>query len=195
MAAMTDLRVTGLRGTRVRAVLAARAILVRSVKRFVRLGPVLALGVAVTLGTGMLQGQSADRAKTLGNKIMCNCGCGDVAGQCSHPGAAFTGPCDVAKKELAELNTGLSAGKSDGAILQGFVDEYGEKTLAEPPARGFNILAWMIPGIAFALGLAVVVGFIRYWRHRPVAAGPARPALSPEMLARAHSEIDRQTSD
>ena len=101
----------------------------------------------------------------------------------------------VAKKELAELNTGLSAGKSDGAILQGFVDEYGEKTLAEPPARGFNILAWMIPGIAFALGLAVVVGFIRYWRHRPVADDNARPALSPEMLARAHSEIDRQTSD
>jgi cytochrome c-type biogenesis protein CcmH/NrfF len=184
MAAMNDLRATDL-----------HAIWVRSLKRLVRLGPVLALGVAVTFGTGMLQGQSADRAKTLGNKLMCNCGCGDMAGQCSHPGAPFTGPCDVAKKELAELNTRLSAGASDGAILQGFVDEYGDKILAEPPARGFNILAWTIPGIAFALGLAVVVGFIRYWRHRPAAAGPTGPAISPEMLARAHREIDRQTSD
>ena len=184
MAAMTDFRATDLRAT-----------LVRSWKRLVRLTPVLALGVGVTLGTGMLQGQSADRAKALGNKLMCNCGCGDLAGQCSHPGASFTGPCDVAKKELAELNTRLSTGASDGAILQGFVDEYGEKILAEPPARGFNMLAWMIPGIAFALGLAVVVGFIRYWRHRPVAAGAAGPAISPEILARAHREIDRQTSD
>ena len=185
MAAMTDLRVRDL-----------RALLVGVLGRLARLAPVLALGVAVTLGTGMLQGQSADRAKTLGNKLMCNCGCGDVAGQCSHPGAPFTGPCDVAKKELAELNTHLSTGESDGAILQDFVNEYGEKILAEPPARGFNMLAWMIPGIAFALGLAVVVGFIRYWRRRPVvAASSSGPKISAEMLARVHREIDRQTSD
>jgi cytochrome c-type biogenesis protein CcmH/NrfF len=185
MAAMTDFRATR----------SGQRTLVRSLKRLVGLGPVIVLSAAVALGTGLLQGQSADRAKTLGIKLMCNCGCGDSAGQCSHPGAPFTGPCDVAKKELAELNTHLSAGESDGAILQGFVTEYGEKILAEPPAHGFNMLAWMIPGIAFALGLAVVVGFIRYWRHRPVAAGTEGPAISPEMLARAHREIDRQTSD
>ncbi len=54
--------------------------------------------------------ESSDRAKALGKQLMCTCGCGDTAGSCSHPGAAFSGPCDVAKGKLKEMNERMGRG-------------------------------------------------------------------------------------
>ncbi len=50
----------------------------------------------------------------------------DTAGTCSHPGAAFSGPCEVAKAMLKEMDQRMSQGESNSAILQSFVQEYGE---------------------------------------------------------------------
>jgi len=52
---------------------------------------------------------------------------------------------------LKKMDQRVAANDSDDLILQSFVQEYGEQVLAEPPASGFNMLAWMIPGIAFGL--------------------------------------------
>ncbi len=98
---------------------------------------------------------------------MCTCGCGDTAGSCSHPGAAFSGPCDVAKGKLKEMNERIDRGESDSTILQGFVKEYGEAALAAPPARGLNWFAYTFPAVAFAIGLGLIIMIIRVWRHRP----------------------------
>jgi cytochrome c-type biogenesis protein CcmH/NrfF len=67
--------------------------------------------------------------------------------------------------------------------------------LASPPAQGFNLLAWFIPGIAFGLGLAIVVMVIRNWR-RPVELAPAAgPPISPDVLDRARQQADRETEE
>ena len=139
--------------------------------------------------------QGADRAQKIGKQLMCTCGCGDTAGSCSHPGAAFSGPCEVAKAKLKEVNERIDRGESDGAILQAFVQEYGESALAAPPARGFNWFAYTFPAVAFAIGLALVIMIIRQWRHRPRVAPASGPAVSAEMLENARRQIERDVQD
>ena len=138
--------------------------------------------------------QSTNRAQKLGKQLMCTCGCGDTAGDCSHPGAAFSGPCDVAKGKLKEMNERIGRGESDSAILQGFVQEYGEAALAAPPARGLNWFAYTFPFVAFAIGLGLVVMIIRVWRHRPLVPASG-PAVSAEMLEHARRQIERDVQD
>ncbi len=137
--------------------------------------------------------QPSDRARELGKQIMCTCGCGDTAGSCSHPGAAFSGPCEVAKAKLKEVDERLNRGESSGSILQTFVQEYGEAVLASPPARGFNWFAYSFPFVAFAIGLALVIMIIRQWRHRVVPAPASGPAVSAAMLEHARRQIERDT--
>ena len=138
--------------------------------------------------------QSTDRARILGKQLMCTCGCGDTAGSCSHPGAAFSGPCEVAKARLKEVNERIGRGESDSTILSAFVQEYGEAALAAPPARGFNWFAYTFPAIAFAIGLALVIMIIRVWR-RPAAAPASGSAVSPEMLEYARRQIERDVQE
>jgi cytochrome c-type biogenesis protein CcmH len=138
--------------------------------------------------------QTTDHARQLGKQLMCTCGCGDTAGSCSHPGAAFSGPCEVAKAKLKEVDERLSRGESDSNILPAFVQEYGDAALAAPPARGFNWFAYTFPGVAFAIGLVLVIMIIRVWRHRPLAAASG-PAVSAEMLEHARRQIARDVQD
>ena len=68
--------------TRIQRILAAAIFL------FVSTGPIWIIPVAA---------QSA-RAKQVGMKLKCLChGCDMAAGICSHPGGAFSGPCETAK--------------------------------------------------------------------------------------------------
>jgi cytochrome c-type biogenesis protein CcmH len=157
--------------------------------RLGKLAPVLALAAAVTFSTGLLQGQSTDRAKRLGAKLICMCNCGQILTACNHVG------CTRSSAMLKEMDQRVAAGDSDDLILQSFVQEYGEQALAEPPTHGFNSLAWAIPGIAFALGLGLVVVVIHHWRHPAVPVPASGPAVSPELLARTRRQADRETDD
>jgi len=151
--------------------------------------------LAVTLAPVVLRAQSTDRAKQLGNKLMCNCGCSDLAGQCSHPGSGFSGPCDTAKATLKKIDDKIAQGMSDDQILQSFVQEQGEAILAAPQARGFSMVAWLLPGVVFGLGLGLVVIVIRNWRHRPAPLPASGPPVSAEFLEQARRQIDRDTEE
>jgi cytochrome c-type biogenesis protein CcmH/NrfF len=165
--------------------------------KFRRLAALAGLAAALISSTGMLQGQSSDRAKQLGAKMVCMCNCGQILTQCNHVG------CKTSLAMLKELDARVEKGDSDDLILQSFVQEYGTAVLAEPATHGFNALAWAIPGIAFALGLALVVLVIRHWRRSAAlatAGGPAissgiPAALSAERLERARREADRETEE
>lgn len=54
-------------------------------------------------------------------------------------------------RELIRLK--LSEGWSDDQIKDYFVEQYGDRVLASPPASGFNWLVYVIPPIAIILGL------------------------------------------
>lgn len=50
----------------------------------------------------------------------------------------------------------LTAGWTEEQIKQYFVDQYGDRVLAQPPARGLNLLVYIIPPIFFIGGIIVV---------------------------------------
>ena len=83
------------------------------------------------------------------------------------------------------------AGASDQSIVDSFVKESGLSALASPPAEGFNLLGWVMPFIALALGLgAVAIWFKRFFRRKSAAA----PEL-PEIDRRYQERMDRELEE
>jgi cytochrome c-type biogenesis protein CcmH/NrfF len=147
-----------------------------------------------------IDAQKTDRAKSLGEQLMCMCGCGQILTQCNHINCPSSGPM------LKELDAHVAKGEADNLIIQDFVQEYGEKVLSSPPSTGFNSIAWYIPGVAFVLGLGIVVTLIRLWRHRdiarvasassaPVAAATSSTVFQEIERRRAREQADRDTEE
>ncbi len=61
----------------------------------------------------------------------------------------------LAKDMRLTIRQQLEEGKNKEQILAYFVDRYGENILSSPPAKGFNILIWVLP----TAGL-ILIGFI-----------------------------------
>ncbi len=135
-----------------------------------------------------VRAQQTDRAKMLGKKLMCMCGCNQVLTACNHVG------CTVSSEMLKKLDLVVARNEPDDLTLQSFVQEYGLPVLAEPPAKGFNRVAWILPGLAFAVGLAIVLAVIAHWRRR-VPAAPEGPNVPPEILARVRRQVNEETED
>ena len=57
----------------------------------------------------------------------------------------------------------LAEGWSAEAIKQYFVEQYGDRVLATPPARGLNWLVYIFPPLALALGICFLVRTMRNW--------------------------------
>jgi cytochrome c-type biogenesis protein CcmH len=160
-------------------------------RRLACLAPALTLA-AILLGVSFVQGQSSDRAKQVGAKMVCMCGCGQVLTECNHI------DCPVGPVMLKKVDQRIASGDSDDLLLQSFIQEYGEQVLSEPPAHGFNLVAWIIPVIAFGAGLALVIVVIRQWRGRTPArnlAPASGPAISADALNRGRHQADRETDD
>jgi len=136
--------------------------------------------------------QLSDRAKQVGGKFMCMCGCSQVLTECNHVG------CSVSASMLKELNHSLSRGESEDAITQMFVQEFGTKVYAEPPKSGFSLIAWIFPVFCLFAGAGLAVFVISRWRKRPspqaTLAGNG-PTISVELLERARAQASRETQD
>src|SRR5713226_1719956 len=124
--------------------------------------------------------QQTDRAKQIGGKFMCMCGCSQVLTQCNHVG------CTTSASTLKELDQAVARGDSEDKITQAFVQEFGTKVYAEPPKSGLSLVAWSLPGIYLLTGTILVIFVILRWHKRNVllAAAPgtnATSAISPEL--------------
>jgi len=127
-------------------------------KRSAQLAIVI-LAIFLFLGAG-----DEARFNKLGHSMMCTCGCGQVLLECNHVG------CQSSDKMRNELIAALNRGDNDDLILQGFVQNYGPTVIAAPTAVGFNRVAWIMPFVALALGLAFVVVVVRSWKNKPAPA-------------------------
>src|SRR5580692_4670057 len=153
------------------------------------------VAIAIAVVPLRVVAQKTDRAKSLGAKLMCMCGCGQILTQCNHINCPSSG------SMLKELDAHVATGESDDLIVQDFVQKYGEKVLSEPPSKGFNSIAWYIPGVAFAIGLGIVITLIRLWRQRDVArlatasSAPPVPHTAASELHNAQLERARKQAD
>jgi len=140
-----------------------------------------------------------DHAHELGKKIKCSCGgCEQSAGTCYHVGGAFSGPCDIAKTMIKEIQGHLDKGLSDEQVIQAMIKEYGPGAYMEPPKEGFGLVAWLMPGVYLLAGAAVVVFVISRWRKRGVAAEAAvgsTKSVSPELFERARALARKATEE
>jgi cytochrome c-type biogenesis protein CcmH len=162
------------------------------VRRWSAVAMLLAMAAAPLLISSAGGQQLSDRAKQIGGKFMCMCGCNQVLTQCNHVG------CSTSAAMLKELEQAVTRGDSETAITQMFVQEFGTKVYAEPPKSGFSLIAWSLPSIYLLLGTVLVIFVISRWRKHGVehvtAAGNA-PAVSTELLERARAQAARETED
>ena len=160
--------------------------------RFLALVFVVSLAAVLVYVAGpAAYAQQTDRAKRLGGKLMCMCGCNQILTQCNHVG------CSTSTEMLKKMDALVARNEPDDLTLQSFTQEYGTAVLAEPPAKGFNLVAWTIPAVSFAIGLAIVLVVISHWRRRsaPIPAGPAPSDVPPDLLARTRAQADRDTDE
>ncbi len=64
----------------------------------------------------------------------------------------------------------LQQGWTEEQIKQYFVAQYGDRVLATPPPRGFNLLAYILPPIFILAGAYILWRALRQW-YRPHLAG------------------------
>jgi len=148
----------------------------------------LALGAACWLPAGAADEPANDpRVRAVAEKLVCYCGC-------STQSVAYCS-CGIAQEERAKIQKDLAAGKSEDAIVAAWVDRYGTRILIEPPARGFNLLGWLLPSIVVTVvGLLLAVQILRWSRLRPATAAAAAPApeLDPRYADRLDEELRRR---
>lgn len=99
---------------------------------------------------------------------------------------------DLIRQKLAE-------GWNEAQIKQYFVDQYGDRVIGVPPARGLNWLVYIVPPIAILAGAFILFRAFRAWRAIPAASAPtaALPASSAstqtdDYIARLEEELKKR---
>lgn len=88
-----------------------------------------------------------------------------------------------------EIRALLGEGKTQEEILAFYVAQYGQAILAKPPYRGFNLLAYILPG-CFLLALGGGLGWLMLGnRRRPTVASPPQEPLPSSYAARLEQEL------
>jgi len=98
----------------------------------------------------------------------------------------------IATRMKAYIRAHIAAGDSAAEIKAQLVDQFGPAVLAEPPKRGFDLLAWLLPLGALAVGAVVVAALAWTWsRGRESAGGQEESALDPDLERRVDEELAR----
>lgn len=111
-------------------------------------------------------GDSGSRFNSIGHKMVCTCGCGQILLECNHVG------CPDSSGMIDELKQQLGSGGTDTSIFNAFAAKYGPTVLAAPIRGGFDNAAWIVPVAVFLLAMLGTAFLIKHWRGKhliPVA--------------------------
>jgi cytochrome c-type biogenesis protein CcmH len=96
----------------------------------------------------------------------------------------------IARRMKQVIRDSLAEGKTEAQIRHQLVAQFGPAVVAEPPKKGFDLLAWLVPLGILAAG-AVGVGAIAWgWRRRRADEPPPAP-LDPALERRLDAELER----
>ena len=70
---------------------------------------------------------------------------------------------DIATQMKAQTRALIAQGKTESEILDSYVASYGPEILASPRARGFNLLAYVLPFAVFLVAGTAIVVLVRRW--------------------------------
>lgn len=142
----------------------------------------LAAGIAALVLAGSAAAAGPPVQADLEAEIVCPT-CKTTLDQSSSP---------IATRMKSYIRERIVAGDTAAEIKAQLVDQFGPAVLAEPPKRGFDLLAWLLPLGALAIGVVVVGALAWTWsrRHDSVAEQEAN-ALDPELEQRVDEELAR----
>jgi cytochrome c-type biogenesis protein CcmH len=95
----------------------------------------------------------------------------------------------------------LSAGWTEQQIKDYFVQQYGARVLGKPPVKGINWFVYLVPPIAFIVGVYILFRAYLSWKKPPstasVPAAPNEPAPTQdagqdEYIRRLEEEVRKQ---
>lgn len=95
--------------------------------------------------------------EAIASELICLCGCNKLLNVCEM---------DTARQMKAVISEKLDAGWEKKEVLAYMTDTYGERVLAAPPKRGFNLTAWVTPFGAILGGAVVIWLVIGTWVRR-----------------------------
>ena len=96
---------------------------------------------------------------------------------------------EAAEKMRQELREMIRKGASRQQILDFFIARHGERILAAPRPRGFNLAAYILPGLGILAGAGIVASLLRRWKAPFPAALAATQEKDREYLARIEREL------
>ena len=146
------------------------------------------IAVALAASACLAQGRALtleEQAQRIDKSLMCPVCPGETLDQSQ---------VEAAKQMRAIVREKLAAGESRQQILDFFVARFGQDVLAAPPKEGFNLLAWVVPGVALATFGTVLLLVLRAMRSRrsPEDAPPAGRQLTNEELAPYLAQVDEE---
>lgn len=150
---------------------------------------VLSLALGQLAMATMSPAQMGQVEKDIGNKVYCLCGCVTTLNHCPHEN------CPVKAEMHRIIRTDLTEGKTEPAILQDLVARYGEKVLASPPPKGFNLTAWILPGLGLLIGLFLAIVVVRRWRRPALEIASAPTGFADEKVRLAVEEEMKKFSE
>lgn len=92
--------------------------------------------------------------KEIEDSLVCQDNCGMILSSCENQTAEYM------RKIIVDR---LGQGQSKEQIIGYFESIYGVKVLAAPPAKGFNVTAWVTPFIAIIAGGLMVYFMVDKW--------------------------------
>lgn len=151
------------------------------------LAKTLLVAVVVCVSLGATDTEA--RFSKLGGKLMCTCGCAQMLMGCDHVGCPSRG------EEMDRLRSSVASGLDDAAILDSFVAQYGTVVLSAPPAKGFDLVAWIMPFAVAGVALIGTILLVRHWaKNQPRLAADGIPSPAQAVAEDAMRErIRRET--
>ncbi len=92
----------------------------------------------------------------------------------------------------------LSQGWTEQQVKDYFVASFGPRVLANPPAKGFTALVWLLPFAALLAGGAFLWQLLRQWQAQrrknidAVEAADVSPEIPPSLLAQIEKDVESQ---
>lgn len=114
----------------------------------------------------------------------------EIMAPCCYGGPVADHDSDAAKQVKTQIAGLLAEGKSKEEILDMYVAIYGEQILARPRARGFNLLAYIMPPVILLVGGLLFVYFVSKIKSpAPDVAEVQSRSLSDEFFMKVEKEM------
>jgi cytochrome c-type biogenesis protein CcmH len=101
-------------------------------------------------------------------------------------------PTQACEQWRATIREKLEIGWNETQIKQYFVDQYGDRVLATPPAKGLNWLVYVLPPVAFVAGGLILWFVVKGWRSEAEIEATDPVVANDPYIARMEEELQRR---